>query len=88
MIFIILSTLLFVILSGLFGFKKDGSGAVLIFFIILEIVDFIKYGFTGSLVVISIWNFIVLIAIINGITKGKGEIYLAKKYDEMQENEK
>jgi len=82
MVFIIIATILFMLISSIFGFKKGGTEKVLIFFCILEVIYLLKYGFTGSLIAISIWNFIVLIGVINGIVKGKGELYLSEKYDD------
>jgi len=86
--FILISTIAFVLLSSLFGSKKNGNSMVILFFIILEIADFIKYGFTGSLAVISVFNFIVLIGTFSGIVKAKGDLYLSEKYDDRHKNDK
>jgi hypothetical protein len=85
--FVIGSTLIFFILSCIVGLKKGGEGKVLLIFIILEIICLFKYGFTMSFLFSLVWNFIVLIGIINGIVKGKGNLYLSEKYDENHKND-
>lgn len=82
MIFLIITNVAFVVLSGIIGIKKGGEGKIITLFLILELVDAIKYGWGVMLAILTVWNIILLIASINGITKAKGEMYLSEKYDE------
>lgn len=80
--FVIVTTILFILLSIAFGFKRGGEGKIILMFIILEFMDLVSFGFGGGFIVVTIWNVILLMGIINGVVKGKGDMYLADKYDD------
>ena len=80
--FVIVTSIMFFLLSIAFGFKKGGEGKVILIFCILEFFDLVYFGFGGGLGAVTVWNIILLVGIINGVIKGKGDMYLADKYDD------
>lgn len=68
--------------------SKTVGAITLISIIVIWILCFISMGFNGFAVFFAVIGTLMVGAVVSGIAKAKGDMYLANKYDESKQKQK